>query len=422
MKTNKLALTTVFLVVLVDLIGFGIVLPLLPFYASKFGASAVLIGALYSIYSLAQLVFSPIWGGLSDRIGRRPIMLMSTLGSFFAYILFAYSNSLWLLLVSRLIAGVMGGNISTAQAYVADVTAPEDRAKGMGLIGAAFGIGFVAGPGLATLLIHPAFHEFFNRVGLVVLSDMIHQNKYAIPGLFAAMLSFLSFLLVAFKLPETVKNKGAVDSGRIVKTSLFTRGFWQSLSQQSQSSAKHILPLLMLSIFLISLGHSSLYSAFPLFCKKMLALSAENVGMLFVAMGLVTVLVQGGLIRPLEKRFGEQRLFLTGSVLMVTGLVLIPFAGSQGILILYLSIMAVGVSLNGPTLNSLISKEADPARIGAALGSSQGLSALGRVIGPTWGGLLFVFSVKLPFILTALLVTITVFIGIKLLKGQTLYG
>ncbi len=422
MKTNKLALTTVFLVVLVDLIGFGIVLPLLPFYASKFGASAVLIGALYSIYSLAQLVFSPIWGGLSDRIGRRPIMLMSTLGSFFAYILFAYSNSLWLLLVSRLIAGVMGGNISTAQAYVADVTAPEDRAKGMGLIGAAFGIGFVAGPGLATLLIHPAFHEFFNRAGLVVLSDMIHQNKYAIPGLFAAALSFLSFLLVVFKLPETVKNKGAADPGRVVKISLFTKDFWQSLGQQSQSSAKHLLPLLMLSVFLIALGHSSLYSAFPLFCKKMLGLSAENVGMLFVAMGLVTVLVQGGLIRPLERRFGEHRLFLTGNILMIAGLALMPFAGSQGILVIYLSIMAVGASLNGPTLNSLISKEADPARIGAALGSSQGLSALGRVIGPTWGGLLFGISIKLPFILTALLVTITVFIGIKLIKGQTLYG
>ena len=162
---NKPALATVFLVVMIDLLGFGIVLPLLPFYAQEFSASAVTIGLLYSVYSFMQLIFSPIWGSLSDRIGRRPIMLLSTFGAVLAYVIFGLAESLGVLFFSRIIAGVMGGNISTAQAYIADVTDKENRAKGMGLIGAAFGIGFVVGPASATLLIHSSFHDFVAGIG-----------------------------------------------------------------------------------------------------------------------------------------------------------------------------------------------------------------------------------------------------------------
>ncbi|MBI4432409.1 MAG: MFS transporter [Candidatus Omnitrophica bacterium] len=388
---RKVALGTVFLVVLVDLIGFGIVLPLLPFYASKFNASPVTIGLLYSIFSFAQLVFSPIWGALSDRIGRRPIMLLSTFGALVAYILFALSQSLTMLFVSRLVAGIMGGNVSTAQAYVADVTSPEDRAKGMGLIGAAFGIGFVIGPALSALLL------------------MVHDH-YALPGFFAAFLSAMSFLLVLFKLPETVDLSRGPDPTRIEKISIFTKRFWTSLFGRGNG----ILPLLLFSIFLFSLGQSSLYSGFPLFCKSELGLTAKEVGMQFVAMGLVTVLVQGGLIRLLVHRFREERLFLVGSILMVAGLGLIPFATSAPILTVYLSIMAIGASLNGPTLTSLISKKADPRRIGATLGGSQGLAALGRVIGPAWGGFLYAFSFRMPFLVTALILSTSIIIGLSL--------
>lgn len=402
---KKSALFTVFLVVLVDLMGFGIVLPLIPFYAAEFNASAISIGLLYSIYSLAQLVFSPLWGSLSDRIGRRPIMLMSTLGAAFAYLLFAFSNSLWLLFLSRLIAGIMGGNISTAQAYVADVTSPQERAKGMGLIGAAFGIGFTVGPAIATLLIHSQFHEWL----------MIYpENKYALPGLFAAGMSVASFLLVSLKLPETVKQTSKNDPEKIVRDSLFSKRFWQTLAQENRSSKHHFLMLLMTSAFLLSFAQSSLYSAFPLFCKTILFLSPEKVGMQFAYMGLIAVIIQGGLIRTLEKNFGEKRLFLTGNILMVAGLALIPFASSEKMLTAFLSLMAIGGSLNGPTLNSLISKEADPTKIGATMGTSQGLSALGRVVGPTWGGVLFSTSFQSPFIVTALIASLTVYFGLKL--------
>lgn len=398
---KKLALFTVFLVVLIDLMGFGIVLPLLPFYASKFQASAVTVGLLYSVYSLAQLVFSPFWGSLSDRLGRRPIMLISTLGSTLSYILFALSGSLPMLLASRLLAGIMGGNIATAQAYVADVTSHEERARGMGLIGAAFGIGFVMGPAISTLLIHSRVADFFQMSG----------NPYAIPGFFAAGLSALSFLLVLTKLPETVDLSKTNDPERVIRAGVFTKKFWQALAGKNRNV---LLTLLLLSLFLISIGHSTLYSAFPLFCSQNLGLTAQKVGLLFVLMGSIAVVIQGGLIRRLEKKFGEKNLFIIGSALMAAGMALIPFAHDLKTLSIYLSVMAIGGSLNGPTLNSLISKQSPSSTVGAMMGTAQGMSALGRVIGPTWGGLLFGAGFRLPFLLTALIVVATTWVGFRL--------
>lgn len=406
--SNKAALTTVFVAVLTDLMGFGIVLPLLPFYASTFQASPVAIGFLYSIYSLAQLIFSPIWGGFSDRIGRRPIMLMSTLGASLAYTLFGLAHSFTLLFLSRLIAGIMGGNISTAQAYVADVTSPEERAQGMGLVGAAFGIGFVMGPAIASFVIHPVFLKWF-RIPL--------QNKYAVPGFVAASLSLLSFLLVLFKLPETAKPREG-DSQRILKSSIFTKNFWESMVSQKSSGMKHLFPLLMGSAFLYSLAQSSLYSAFPLFCEARFKLSPEKVGMLYVFLGLIAIVVQGGLIKSLVKKLGEQRLFLTGSVLMVAGFAWLPLADSMKFLILFLALLSLGGSLMGPTLNSLISKEADPGKLGWAMGASQGVAALGRVVGPTWGGFLYGLSPGIPFLATASCLSLTLWVGRQLLRHK----
>ena len=188
---KNLRLFTVFLVVLIALIGFGIVLPLMPFYASEFGASPIMIGLLYSIYSVAQLIFSPIWGGWSDKIGRRPIMLLSTFGASVAYILFGLADTFTLLMLSRLLAGVMGGNISTAQAYIADVTDVKDRAQGMGLIGAAFGLGFVMGPALATGLIHPLFR----------LLPLISECRIYRLGFQNTHLDYLPFLPLSCRLP-----------------------------------------------------------------------------------------------------------------------------------------------------------------------------------------------------------------------------
>ncbi len=415
---NKPALATVFLVVVIDLLGFGIVLPLLPFYAQEFAASAVMIGLLYSVYSFMQLIFSPIWGSWSDRIGRRPIMLLSTFGAVIAYIIFGLAESLGVLFFSRVIAGMMGGNISTAQAYIADITDSENRARGMGLIGAAFGIGFVVGPASATALIHPTFHELVANAGFVQFAEWMGENRFALPGFFAAFLSLCSFMMVMFLLPETVDTSKA-KAAAFRRPSVFTPRFWRLLKEQKGKSSRGYLIPLVIGFFLLSFGESSLYSSFPLFAEGELNMTAEQVGVQFFYIGIIAVVVQGFLIKPLTNRFAEEKLFMVGNVLMVIGLGLIPFAHNTLTLALFLGLMALGKSLNSPTITSLISKEADEDNVGAVMGAAQGLSGLGRMIGPTWGGALFAVYFGLPFGATALIVATTIWIAIGLMKKES---
>lgn len=418
---KKGSLATVFLVVLIDLIGFGIVLPLLPFYAREFAASPVVIGLLYSIYSVAQLVFSPIWGSWSDRFGRRPIMLLSTAGAVSAYIMFGLAGSLLVLFLSRLVAGVMGGNIATAQAYIADVTTDEDRARGMGLIGAAFGIGFVLGPALASGLIHPGFQEWMSTTGFTGLAEWMELHRFGLPGFFAAFLSLCSLLMVLFFLPETVETSKAkkADAGPWkIRPSVFMPEFWRRLSAEQKATGGPIMFLLG-AVFLLSFSQASLYSAFPLFAEEILEMNPEQVGMQFFYIGLIAVIVQGGLIRPLSRWFSETGLFFTGNILMTFGLGAIALSQSVSMLTVFLGIMALGHSLNLPTINSLISKEAGSKSYGAMMGLTQGLSGLGRAIGPTWGGFLFGVMVFLPFYATALILAITIWIGWKLYRSGT---
>lgn len=415
---DKGRLFTVFFVVLIDLLGFGIVLPLLPFYASEFGASAVMIGLLYSVFSFAQLIFSPIWGSLSDRIGRRPIMLLCSFGSIFAYIIFGLAGSIGVLLFSRLFAGVMGGSISTAQAYIADVTSTEERARGMGLLGAAFGIGFMLGPILTAGLIHPAFHGFFGTMGFEGVSAWLNDNKYALPGFFAAFLSLCSFMMVYFKLQETVDKEHAKKHlPKWKPTGFFTPQFWRQLSMNKQQGSGFFV-LLIASAFLLTLGQANLYSAFPLFSEAVLDMSVQEVSLQFFYVGLIAIVVQGGLIRPLTRKFPEERIFLAGNIIMVLGMMLIGFSTSVWMLTLFLCLMGVGNSLNLPTMQSLISKEAPPDQVGTVMGSSQGFSGLGRTIGPTWGGFFSGFNPALPFFLTAAAVSLTIWFGIKITLGK----
>ncbi len=407
MKTRKGALGAIFLVVLLDLFGFGIVLPLLPYYAARFEASSLAVGFLYSIYSFAQLGFSPLWGTWSDKIGRRPIMLISTAGSTGSYLLFAFSNSLPMLFMSRLFAGVMGGNISAAQAYIADVTTPAERAKGMGILGAAFGIGFALGPAISGLLLLPSVHEAILRLLPAQAAAFVSENPYSLPGFAAAALSFSSFLLVTFLLPESLRPGEIEDTTRVQKVSVFSRQFWPSVF----SKDSHAIARLYLCLFILMIGHSSLYSAFPLFCKQVMGMDAHQVAMQFLWLGIVTVLIQGGAIRPLVKKFGEQRLLITGNVLMVAALISIPSAQSPAGLVARLCVLAVGASLNGPTLTSLISKEASPSHVGLVMGNAQAISAMGRVLGPALGGLLFGWKAQAPFFLMAVLLSTTIWIA-----------
>lgn len=409
---NKGSLSTVFLVVLIDLIGFGIILPLMPFYASVFSASALQIGLLYSIYSAAQLVFSPIWGSISDRVGRRPIMLISTFGASIAYLIFGFADALWILFFSRLLAGVMGGNISTALAYITDVTPPEKRAQGMGLIGAAFGIGFVLGPALSSALLHPSFPSLLTSLEFTGLVELVQARSYEVPAFIAAFLSFVSFMMVLFKLPESLNvNKEQTHSKR---PSIFSKALWSTFTQEGNSGVKGLLGILVFGMFVLSFGHAGLYSAFPLFCDEVMGMTADQVGIQFSVLGLIAIVIQGGLIRPLTKIFEEKHIFIVGNVIMFLGMVTMGLASSITILTIGLAGMAIGNSLNSPTLNSLVSQEVDSKNVGASLGISQSMAGLGRVVGPTWGGFLFSFQPYLPFWATSIVLFLLILFTMRL--------
>jgi len=412
---KKGALFTVFLVVLIDLMGFGIVLPLMPFFALEYDASPTMVGLLYAIYSLAQLVFSPIWGSLSDRVGRRPIMLLSTFGAVIAYIIFGLAESLALLFISRLLAGIMGGNISTAQAYIADVTDKENRSSGMALIGVAFGVGFMIGPALGGLLISDTVIHFIQTVFNNPFGDYLATHRYAVPGAFAAILSFSSFLMVVFKLKETVNTaEKKKETKKDKRRSILDPKFWAELKTLTNEP---VLPIMLFGMFSQAFGQASLYSAFSLFCEKIWDMNATQVSQQFLFIGVVAIITQGGLIRPLTKRFSETSLYTVGCIFMAIGLVLIPFMPSVWLLSAALTVLVFGNSLNTPTLTSLISKVAPEEQIGRILGTSQSISGLGRVLGPIWGGFAIGVNAPLAFWTTGLLVLTGVWVGLRIKKA-----
>lgn len=421
--TRRAGLLPVILVVLVDLVGFGIVLPLLPFYAKDLGASAFQTGWLFSIYSIAQMFASPFWGRLSDRVGRRPVMLISTLGASAAYVTFAFSHTYALLFLSRLVAGLMGGNIAAAQAYVADVTKPEDRAKGMGLIGAAFGIGFAVGPAIAAILLQPFWGDWAAGFAPGVAATL-KEDPYLFPGLFAAVMSCVSFLFVLLRLPEShhpgrVETPGASEApvARAGSAAIWNVRFWKEFLAGGLGT-KAILPMLWTGSWVLAFVQSSLYGAFPLFCQMRYGLTARGISSLYIVMGAVAVIVQGGAIRMLVKRFSESALFLAGAVCLVAAFMAMPWMGSFKGFAAMLALMTLGASLCGPTLSSLVSKEAGSGATGEALGRAQGMAGLGRAMGPSWGGWLYDRGPIFPFVITGVFAVQAVAMGVRLRSRQ----
>lgn len=438
-KASKHTLGAIFLVVVIDLMGFGIILPLLPFFAQEFDASPWVTGALFSVFSLMQLIFSPLWGRLSDRVGRRPIMMMSTFGAVLAYLLFAFSSSLAMLFASRILAGIMGGNISTAQAAISDSTPEDQRAAGMGLIGAAFGIGFVLGPAMASGLASPGVMEWASRISMqwasgTFLPELL-STPFGLPGIVAALLSAISFAWIVVALPETAPSKRhsasnhadadkiesnveSKDESNRPRPSVFSQRFWRQLLHQQANTGGFLLPLL-LTYLLLSFGEASLYAAFPLLAEAKFGLAPQQVGIQFFYIGLIAVVVQGGLIRPLTKRFRESTLFLVGNVLMVAGLAAIALSGTLIQLTLALGLMALGKSLNTPMITSLISKQARPEQVGEIMGTAQGFSGLGRMLGPTWGGLFYGWIPESAFLATSLVLLVTIFFASSIRRSTS---
>ncbi|MDO8794466.1 MAG: MFS transporter [Vicinamibacterales bacterium] len=346
----------IFITVFIDLIGFGIVIPLAPFYAEHFGATGLLVGLLQASFSLMQFLFAPFWGRLSDRIGRKPVILIGLFGSAVSYLMFGLAESLAVLFVARIFAGIAGANISTAQAYMADVTTPENRAKGMGMVGAAFGLGFIFGPAIGGAL---------STFGPTV------------PPLFAGALSFANFVAAWFILPESRKPGGQAR----LKVS--------RLHALTEAVTRPGLPQLLLIFFLVTAAFSSFEATFALFGERRFGFTPSNIGYVFAFVGVVLTVVQGGLVGRMAKRFGEPRLVPFGIIMLAGGLALLPLAAGMPMLLTACALLAVGSGFNNPSISSLISRISSADEQGGILGVSQSVSSLARIIGPFAGGAVF---------------------------------
>jgi len=358
-SSGRSPLVVLFLTVFIDLMGFGIVIPLLPIYAKQMNATPFAAGALIAVYSLMQLVFAPAWGRISDDIGRRPVLLMCLAGSAMSYLLLAGAWRLEVLFFARLLAGVAGASIPVAQAYIADVTGPAERARGMGLIGAAFGLGMVIGPALGG--------------GLSLLGPRVPEG-------FAAGLCLANVLVAAYRLPESLP-------GSVGRPAPFRHPL--SLASLRDAAARPGAAALLAVFFLVTLGFAVLEGTFSLAAADRYGYSQAQVDWLWVYMGLVAVVVQGWLVGRLARRLPERALIVLGSAALGLGFLGIPFAGSAIGLLTALALVVGGQGLASPSLSSLISKTVEESVYGEALGVSQSLSAGARVLGPAGGGLIF---------------------------------
>src|SRR3989475_4127735 len=351
-------LLVIFITVFIDLVGFGIVIPVLPYYAegTKFGATPSQVGLLFASYSIMQLVFAPVLGRLSDKYGRRPVLLTSLLGTSVGFLILGFATALWMLFLGRIIDGISGGNISTAQAYIADVTTKENRAKGMGLIGAAFGLGFVFGPAIGGIL---------SRWGINV------------PFLFAGALAFANAILLYFALPETVTKDHPARASAAAG-----RGWRQLLDSLENPRLGFVLTIYFLSIVAFSI----MTATFSLFLMFRLGYDAFHNGWVFAFVGIISAIIQGGLIGKLVKRFGEPLLVIVGGLLFSVSLLAIPFVTPATGLLAILVIGAatsIGQALSAPSLTSLASKSASAGEQGGALGVMQSVASLARAVGPS---------------------------------------
>jgi len=389
-RPTRVRMSILFLTVFVDLIGFGIILPLLPFYADRFGASGTVIGGLVVSYSLAQLLFAPLWGRLSDRFGRRPILIVGLLGSAVSYLLFAYANSLSALFLSRVMAGIGGANIPVAQAYVADITPPERRAGGMGLIGAAFGLGFIVGPALGG-----------------ILAPISPQA----PGFAAAALCFGNALLALVFLPESLPLKERLGFAGTpeIPTPVARESRLTALRRLSRHpSFRQILGL----SFLFTAGFSVIHPIFPLFASSRFGFEEREVGWLFAFMGVISATMQGGVVRALVPRLGERGLLRLCSLPFLFGLIGLAFASNLGVLLGSLFLLAVGFGGTLPSLVSLLSRLSPAEGQGENLGLGQSVGAMARVLGPLVGGLSWdLFGGPGPFLSGAVLVLLATIWG-----------
>jgi DHA1 family tetracycline resistance protein-like MFS transporter len=370
-------LLALFIVCVIDVLGFGILIPLIPYMAVQFGATPTLNTWILGIYSASQLLAAPLWGRLSDRCGRRPILLTSMLGACASYVMLAFAHSIAALFLARALAGAMAGNLAAAMAYASDISQPADRAATMGTVGAAIGIGFMLGP----------------AIGGALAGEHVQTVSFLRPALASASLSVLAMLLVLFLLPEsnTAQHRGAHPRGtRRVHA-------WQLLRMLPA------LRWLTLATLLVTFSQSTLESIFAIWAMDRYHVGPRTVGMALFALAIVAVAMQGGLMRILAPRFGETRLAIGGIVVLAAGVISLAFGGALPLVIVGLMACGLGVGLFGPSGSALASGEAQAHNRGAVMGTYQSGTSLARVLAPFASGPTYMhLGVSAPFLLAGL--------------------
>lgn len=388
---SRQALVPVFVTVLLDLIGFGMIIPLLPFYAQEYQASPAQVGWLFASFSLTQLLFAPLLGRLSDRVGRRPVLLVTIGGSIGAYLLFAFSPSFAWLLAARALAGVAAANYGIAQAYVADITPPAERSKAMGMVvGAAFGLGFVLGPALGG-----------------VLSAYLGPRSVPLTGAILGVINLAAaFVWLKESLPQEIRGK--------------VQGAWFEPRSLVRVWRNPPVRGLMLLAFLVTFCFSMMETTLALYCQERFGFGMAKTAYLFVFIGVLLVLVQGGLVGPLVKRFGERRLILDSILVMTAGLILLPLSGNPWLLLPGLTLLAFGSGTHNPSSLGLLSLLTDPTEQGATSGIYRSYGALARTLGPLAGPFLFqAVGIRSPFWAAGGLMLVAFGLGWSLLRRLT---
>jgi DHA1 family tetracycline resistance protein-like MFS transporter len=392
---GKERLIPIFIVVFVDILGFSIILPLLPFYASKIDAADTSVGPLIASYSLCQFIAAPILGNLSDTYGRRPILLYSQFGSFLGFILLGLAMHLpqplvWLF-AARMIDGLSGGNLTVAQAYISDITEARERAKTFGMIiGVSFGLGFTIGPGLGAII--------SSRFG------------YDITAYLAAFFSLTSIIATFFLLPETQHQR---DEARLRGLAMYTRVI-------DYLRIAELRPLLAVFFFL-SLPFTIYTTMFPLFAKNQLGFDIKHAGYFLALVGLLGVIWQGGLIGPIVKRFGEYKSLMIGLVASAAGLYYVVAVDVWWKLIFVAILFSFGHSVSRPSLTSLIAQAAPPDRRGGVFGAMTSIESMTRIIGPLLGGWIITTQPKWVGWVGGALFTVAALIGWTIRSRQTPY-
>lgn len=379
---QRRTLGIIFATILIDFVGFSVLIPVLPIYMEKLGASSFEVGLILALYAAAQLVFLPAWGWLSDRIGRRPVILVSLLGTVVSFLLLAVAPSIGMIYAARILAGFFAASIGTAQAVVTDLTPPEERAQSMGLIGAAFGLGFVVGPALG---------------GQLALLDPV-APFYGI-----AILATVNLVLACLFLPESRPRELRVRNWKGLGRTLVPSPVRLAFALHDRRIGYYLY-----LFFQLFTAFAALESMFTLFLSRRFGLGPFEAGMIFVVIGIFIALTQGLLIRRLAPALGERRLVVIGLVLTGAGLAAIPFVPTPGWLYVLGPIIAIGNGLAFPSFTSLYSKACEAEKAGELMGESQSMATAGRIVGSVAAGLLFDrVGDWSPFVISGVLMFVT---------------